>query len=261
MLSKLIGYEMKAFGRILLPVYAAILAVAFILGIDFRIFSGSDQSAGSTVLTLILGLMIAAVFIVVGLLSIGRFYTNLLGREGYLMFSLPTSTGNLIWAKVISTVLWSIFSTVVALIACVIPVCMYPGFWKGAQEADFKVVGAEVSASLLKYAGNIVVGVLIVIAAVAATIVCIYAAIAIGHLWTEHRILGSLLAFIGLEILNSIFLGLAGTGAFAVGSYPDLNRAMIAGGTEAVILVLFAAEIALYGVITWVILDRKLNLE
>ena len=36
MLSKLIGYEMKAFGRILLPVYLAIVVVAVLLGIDFR---------------------------------------------------------------------------------------------------------------------------------------------------------------------------------------------------------------------------------
>ena len=116
MLSKLIGYEMKAFGRILLPVYLAIVVVAVLLGIDFRFLPTSKGEAGTVILTIVLGLLVAAVFLVTIILSVGRFYTNLLGREGYLMFSLPTGTGSLIWAKVISSVIWSLFSALVAAV-------------------------------------------------------------------------------------------------------------------------------------------------
>ena len=82
MLSKLIGYEMKAFGRILFPVYLAIVVVAVLLGIDFRLFSAPEGAAGSVALTIILVLLMAAVFLITIILSVGRFYTNLLGREG-----------------------------------------------------------------------------------------------------------------------------------------------------------------------------------
>ena len=33
MLTKLIGYEMKAFGRIILPLYAATIGMAIIMGV------------------------------------------------------------------------------------------------------------------------------------------------------------------------------------------------------------------------------------
>ena len=36
MLAKLLGYEMKAFGRILLPLYGALLILAVTLGVSIR---------------------------------------------------------------------------------------------------------------------------------------------------------------------------------------------------------------------------------
>ena len=101
MLSRLIGYEMKAFGRILLPLYGVAIILSLLVGIEFNVVSGSQlsESTVGTILILFLGLLIMAIFIVTVVLSVGRFYTNLLGREGYLMFSLPTGTGTLIWAN------------------------------------------------------------------------------------------------------------------------------------------------------------------
>ena len=104
MLSKLVGYEMKAFGRILLPIYGAIVVTALLLGINMHFISFSEN-AGAIALSIVLAILVAAVFIVTILLSVIRFYNNLLGREGYLMFSLPVGTGDLIWAKVISSVI------------------------------------------------------------------------------------------------------------------------------------------------------------
>ena len=260
MISKLIGYEMKAFGRILLPVYLAIVVVAVLLGIDFRFLPTSKGEAGTVILTIVLGLLVAAVFLVTIILSVGRFYTNLLGREGYLMFSLPTGTGSLIWAKVISSVIWSLFSALVAAVS-VLPFFMIPSFSKEVQEIGFGSIVSKAFEMAAPYTINIILGILIVIAGAVAAIVRIYAAISIGHLWSDHRIIGAVLAYIGFGILESIVMALLGIGVFWAGNYPDLFTALGTMGAEGAVLAGCAAEIAFYGVVTWLILDRKLNLE
>lgn len=260
MLSKLIGYEMKAFGRILFPVYLAIVVVAVLLGIDFRLFSAPEGAAGSVALTIILVLLIAAVFLITIILSVGRFYTNLLGREGYLMFSLPTGTGSLIWAKVISSVIWSLFSVIVSA-ASVIPIFMIPSFSEELEKVGIGSVISKAFEVAAPYMANIVLGVLIVIASAVAAIVRIYAAISIGHLWSDHRIIGAVLTYIGFQILESIIMAILGSGLFVTGNLPDIYRAMGSIGAEVSVLLVCIVIIAIYGIVTWIVLDRKLNLE
>ena len=260
MLSKLIGYEMKAFGRILFPVYLAIVVVAVLLGIDFRLFSAPEGATGSVALTIILVLLIWAVFLITIILSVGRFYTNLLGREGYLMFSLPTGTGSLIWAKVISSVIWSLFSVIVAA-ASVIPFFLIPSFSEEVEKTEISSIVSKVFEAAAPYTATIVLGVLIVIASTVAAIVRIYAAISIGHLWSDHRIIGAVLTYIGFEILELIIMAILGSGLFVTGNLPNIYRAMGSIGAEVSVLLGCIVIIAIYSIVAWIVLDRKLNLE
>jgi hypothetical protein len=260
MLSRLIGYEMKAFGRILLPIYAAIVVAAVLLGIDFRFFPNSAGSAGTIALTVILGVLAAAVSIVTVLLLVIRFYNNLLGREGYLMFSIPTGTGNLIWAKVISSVIWSIFSVIIS--AVVMAPFLIAADYSGETE---KIGVGQMMSGFFKaiepYKMNILLGILLVIALAVFAITRLYASMAIGQLWTEHRILGSVLAFIATGILETVLVLSSGNGLFTVVGNQNLESALDAAKYESIFLAVTAAGIAVYGAVTWLILDRKLNLE
>lgn len=258
MLSKLIGYEMKAFGRILLPIYGAIVVAAILMGIDMR-FSWAANHLGGEVLPIILGVLVAAVFIVTILLSVIRFYNNLLGREGYLMFSLPVGTGNLIWAKVISSVIWCVLCWVIAVLS-VLPILAAPDIqdeWN-ASGGSFWI---EIMKDLAPYKWNILLGIVLVIALAVLFIVRIYAAVSIGHLWTEHRILGALLAFIGLNVVKTIVRISSGTSLSSGWLREASTGIRFTAGYEGLLLLITAAGIALYSVVTWLILDRKLNLE
>jgi hypothetical protein len=109
MLVKLIGYETKAFGRIMLPLYAAMLGFALITGLSLRFMPENFTSGLPGVLLFMLyGILMMSIVVMTCVLSVTRFYKNLLGVEGYLMFSLPTGTGTLIASKVISVILWSV---------------------------------------------------------------------------------------------------------------------------------------------------------
>ena len=123
MLGKLIGYETKAFGRIMLPLYGAMLAFALFTGLSIR-FLPEDimQGLPGVLIFMLYTFLMLAIIIMTCVLSVTRFYKNLLGEEGYLMFSLPTDTATLIASKVISVVIWSTLSAIVAVLSIALSV-------------------------------------------------------------------------------------------------------------------------------------------
>lgn len=116
MLEKLIKYEYKATARIFIPIYIALLLVAVINRV-FRI-GNIDVAWGISTLALV------GLFIALGVLTIivivQRFNKNLLGDEGYLMFTLPVKSEQLIVSKLIISIVWTIISGIVAFITFLI---------------------------------------------------------------------------------------------------------------------------------------------
>ena len=60
---------------------------------------------------------ITAVFIVAFILMLQRFYKNLLGDEGYIMFTLPASVHQHVWSKLIVSAVWFIATGVVVFLS------------------------------------------------------------------------------------------------------------------------------------------------
>ena len=89
---KLLKYEWKACARICLPLYAVELLVAFINRLLYSDI-GSKLLYGipSIVMTMLYAAIMVALFVVTAVVLVQRFYKNLLGSEGYLMFTLPVS--------------------------------------------------------------------------------------------------------------------------------------------------------------------------
>ena len=121
MLTKLLKHEFRATARIMGPLYLVLLAVA--LGFNF---SARLMDSGNFVLNMLAALVvmayvvaITAVFIVAFILMLQRFYKNLLGDEGYIMFTLPASVHQHVWSKLIVSAVW--------FIATGVPVCFCGG--------------------------------------------------------------------------------------------------------------------------------------
>ena len=116
MLGKLIKYEYKATARTFIPIYIALLLVAIIN----RMFGirNIDIAWGISLIALV------GLFIALGVLTIivivQRFNKNLLGDEGYLMFTLPVKSEQLIASKLIISIVWTIISGIVAFITFLI---------------------------------------------------------------------------------------------------------------------------------------------
>ena len=117
MLSKLMYHEFKATRRVFFPAYGIMLALAVISSV-FMILSNNLQRLAVPLSLLLLAYVLS--LFAVGVLSfvymIVRFYKNLLGDEGYLMFTLPATPAQLVWSKCLVSTIWMVVSTILCIV-------------------------------------------------------------------------------------------------------------------------------------------------
>ena len=187
MLGKLIKYEFRATARLFLPIYAAILILS---GLVCLVNALSDSGAELSFLTVILVLLyvLAAVGLAVTtvVVIVSRFYKNLLGSEGYLMFTLPVTTGQNILAKLIPAVCWTVGSCVL----CFVVLIMQSAFQGGL---DIRFSGGEGLGMLL-----------FCLLSLTAFILFCYMCMAIGQTFNEHKFLASVGAFIVIQMILQV---------------------------------------------------------
>lgn len=268
MLGKLIKYEFKATARYFLPVYAAIILLALFTGLSSSGIENVDAPQWQQILQILLisGYIfsIIALAVLTLIITVNRFYKNLLGREGYLMFTLPVATAQNIFGKLIPAVIWVLGGLLVvglsmlALLTSADLGLLFGGIFDAVRDA-FLTLGA----------GNSILGIVellaLAITAIAATLLQIYLALAIGQLANEHKFLVAILAYIGIQTvldiggLILIFVGGAALESmlspFSSMSVFGVAHTMLAGMTG-----ISLAACALWFIPTWLLLDRKLNL-
>lgn len=268
MLGTLMKYEFKSIGRILLPLYVAWLIASILLGLSLR----TDGTGATPIFITLSGILyggaaISAVFLT-AIILIQRFYKNLLGNEGYLMFALPVSTGKHLINKIVSAAVWSLAGVIVAILTSITLVITIEGFPSFFDEAKLffdeliRLFKSEPSSILCIFE------VIIIALTVAAEFaVKIYASIAVGHQWGNHRVLGAILAYLGFGIVESIIGNIIGilenTGIVDVFIKLAQDLSIMAQVHITMLIVFLSVAIltAIYWFICWKLLDKRLNLE
>ena len=213
MLSKLLKHEFRATGRTMLPVYAAVVVLAVLANFSIRVIDRSVH----TLLTIFCGLIIAA--FVVGIIAAGimtvvmmikRFYTNYLKDEGYLMHTLPVSVHELVWSKMIVSVVWFAATFLVICLVILLTALIQTGTSLAQFFAGFPS-WAEIKAALAEAgirSGDLwLFGLEMLLAVVAAglyTCLHFYAAMSLGHMFAKDKILLSIVFFVGISFVLSL---------------------------------------------------------
>lgn len=124
MLGKLIKYDFKSLSRILFPTLFAIMVAALLAGGLLSLSDFDDVmniplilKVISGVITAILMFSIFAACFVILFIILQRFYRSTVTSEGYLTFTLPVTSANILLSKLIVSVLWSIITIVSLFIA------------------------------------------------------------------------------------------------------------------------------------------------
>ncbi len=199
MLSKLLRHEFRATGRILLPLYLLLFVTAGLFNISMglmdndymvqwpvRVFFGISSTA--LVITAI------GVLVLAWALMIYRFYKNLMTDEGYLMFTLPVTTHQIIWSKLIVSLVWGAATLLADALAAVLALCRI------FDLTDLREAWAELLDILAELNTGDMIGysielALLLLFSAAASFLLYYAAIALGHSFANRKILLSVVFY------------------------------------------------------------------
>jgi hypothetical protein len=261
MLGKLIKHEFNATGRIFLPIYCILLILSLVnrvlISIDIaskplRVLRGFSIAAYT--------LTILATLVVTFVIMIIRFYKNLMSDEGYLMFTLPTKPSMLIVSKFIVSLIW--------IATGFIAVCCSLLLMLGTSEnmvllRDFiNLAFRELKTSFGGRFTLLIAELLIMtILSIIQQIMLIYVSIAIGHLFSGHKLLGSFISYIGISTVIQIFaVTILIIWAHIAGTSIDALEALPQQVFPFSIIFLVVCS-SLFYCVTNYIFNRKLNLE
>lgn len=117
MLKQLLKYEFKATCGYYGSAYLVLLASALLLGLGATHMPQAEMETVWAIMALVYMGTILAIIVLTVQQIIQRFTGNLLGREGYLMHTLPVSPAQLILSKLLSSAVWGICSLCVGVLS------------------------------------------------------------------------------------------------------------------------------------------------
>ncbi len=275
MLSKLLKYELKATARWFLPMYAGVFALALInrllllfqpyLNHNMLLSRFYELINGLTILGYIL--VIFATFALTFFIMLHRFYKNLLGDEGYLMFTLPVSSSQLVISKLITSCLWTIATIVVTLSSIFILL---------VNEDLFSILNwffKEITRVIMTYEGIqatliCIELIVLMLCSLIQGILMMYTALALGGTRSGHKILysfgfymlinfamqviTSIVIFVGGMILDNDFIAAVSSN---IPPYVIIHFLML---SSIIIAIIFSV---VEFIVTNYVLSKKLNLE
>jgi len=215
MLKKLIKHELKATSREFFLLYIALLALTILNKVFLVINDNTDlldsRTAMGKFLNTLYGIIIftyvmlcMTVLILTTVLVLMRFYKNLTGEEGYLMFTLPVPTWMLVVSKLIAATLWQMLSIFLFIISITI-LFWGNGFWRDFLEFIGEIKENSSSSTWTQVILFIIITFIAVLVSLLYKTTEYYFCIAIGHLAKKHRIATAIGTYFVYNFLKQVF--------------------------------------------------------
>lgn len=289
MLKKLMKHDFRALSRTLFPLQIGVLGgglVATLLtALTIRLGEHTATTGGSALIrqlimglsataSVLIGIGIMASALVTLLLVCYHFYRSFLADEGYLTFTLPVSTGKLIWSKLITGMFWTLINAVVVMVTLLI----FSVFGTTSNSiantevlTAFRTFFTDILPQASKYVNVPVMAVevtVIGVLALASQMLEIYFAIVVGgQVAKKHRILAAigmyLLINMGVGMISTTFMSIVafgeGVSSLALNTVQEVSTFMtsVFGWYG----VLFAGLGVLFFFLIRSILKKNLNLQ
>ena len=152
MFWNLIRYEFKNVNKWYLALYAAVLVLSALIGIQAQTYNNLPVKESQPVLLIFLALVFGGLMITLGIstlfLIIKRFKGSVYDRQGYLTLTLPVSEHYIITAKLVGAFIWSILSSAVLALSAFLIVTITVPDWMSHYDW-FPLVGTYLLNSLL----------------------------------------------------------------------------------------------------------------
>ncbi len=235
MLGKLLKYEFRATVRLYLPLYLVVLVFGLlgrfsIFGVPWSVTSGSNKGSilwtsysvspdatgfwGEVIAAVVTLILVGYIMVVMGafvvhfIITLQRFWKNLMGDEGYLMFTLPVSTDALLWSKAITALVWSVATILVVLLSVVL-LCWNPAVTQVMQELMDYIrdpMRLEIKQLFLACFPPLTWAVMVILMVLGGfqKLFLLYSSMAIGHTVKNHKVMASLGGYLALSMVEGI---------------------------------------------------------
>lgn len=271
MFGKLMKYELRYLIRVFAPMWAVVFSLCVLSRLVIRPdLDGMMYVEGAEAILPVLAAMLAVVgiitmMVVATVVLLQRFYKGMYGDEGYLMFTLPVTSGALIHSKALSAMIMMI-GTELLTFAGVMIMVSYPEIWSEIGLTFKEAFRLLLEMNNLTEVEFVLLAVWTVVAGlltIAQGIYTVYLAISIGQLWKKHPVAGGIIAYYVITLLVNGIIG--GLGVTKQGYWLEQFATNMEYGT-AMVFTLIATTlyclllIVVSSLVTKWILDRKLNI-
>lgn len=205
MLSKLIKYEWKGTYKVLMlinafTVFITALCMIILNSPVYRVMDNESALVWGMLLFLLYYATLIGVSMAVTIYCGIRFYKSMYTDEGYLMHTLPVTKNQLILSRLIIHSIHMLITELLIYLSIALllaPVCKIIG----DRDPDFTMEVlmhesvSEMGISIPTFVSVIIITVLI---ATPCAILLVYGAISLGQTFQKHKVMGSLLCYVGL---------------------------------------------------------------
>ena len=259
MLKKLLKHDFISVWRLALPIFAIATGIVLFAYTMCMINSDNPVLEIFSVLLLPTGIIVLIVAcVVIFCLPVIHFYRNLMTGEGYLSFTLPVTTYQIVLSKLIVGAVTMLFNLVFTVGGFLLLL---------STEADlgtFSLKGLHMpdGASIIPF---IVAMVITIVFATICQQIYLYLAVCLGQVLCKNKIIGSVLGYAIIYVVNQVInLALLVIMVLCIG-FDNLDTFMVTTKHLVLFFSVLASEYVILGSISYVlsgrILKNRLNLN
>ncbi len=204
MLLKLIKYDLKSIYKKMAFYYITLFGLALISNVFTLIFKNTNFFAIATLPSSLFILMFWICMFVTMIVSMIRYYKNMLSDEGYLTHTLPVKTSSIILSKLFSTLIVEITSIAVMIISFL---CYSPKEFAKLGEMFLNVIKQVI----YEYDGSIVFLAILVIVEIiilsVAKVTEVAMCLSLGASHNKNKLVMAFIYYIAINFVMQIVVG------------------------------------------------------
>lgn len=262
MLGKLMKYECKATWKFILIANLMIAVMTIMANItvklDFFSYEKPDVFqfiAIMVIMTYVLSMF--AMIIGVAIFLVYRFYTSTYSDQGYLLHTLPVDKHHIIISKILVSALWIILCEFVMYMSMVILIASNGEVFETMRDSMDSIISFTISENTTVKGFAVVMSLVAFLFGLFAKLLKVTACISLGQLSANHKLLLSVLYYFGIYTIQKIFSVIYLVFITAVNRH---NSFFDMYGWESMLVSGIIYSVVFY-LITWYVMDKKLNLE
>ena len=262
MLGKLMKYEWKATWKFILIANLMITVMTIMANVTVKLdfFSYEQPNVIQFIAIMVMMTYILSMFamiIGVAIFLVYRFYTSTYSDQGYLLHTLPVDKHHIIIAKVLVCALWIILCEFIMYLSVIILVAANGEVFETLKDGMDSIISITISETATVRGFAVVMSLVAFLFSLFAKLLKVTACISLGQLSANHKLLVSILYYFGIYIVQQI-LGVIYLAFIAAinknNSFYDMY------GWESMLVSGIVYSVVFY-LITWYVMDKKLNLE